>query len=273
MVKLWIELWRRDGLSREAFLERLASDHAAAIAAGAEALGVRRAVLNRRIAAPEIDAFSDERGWAPAGDATVELWLDDLSALETALASADGREALARIEAVEREIANTSSSSAVVTHEHVVFDFFAPDSSGAAEELKRAARVKLVVQNQPHPSLTLAQFQAHWIDRHGPLVREVGPALGYRRYVQDHPLASPALDAYTHNRGWRTPPAGGVTEVWWDSRENQLAAFASEEGQRASTLMAEDEPRFVHPPAMTAFLATEQVTHPLAGTDAPEARP
>lgn len=190
-----------------------------------------------------------------------------------ALASADGREALARIEAVELEIADTSRSSAVLTHEHVVFDLFAPDSSGAVEEAARAARVKLVVQNHGHPSLTLAQFMAHWIDRHGPLVREVGPELGYRRYVQDHPLASSGLDDYARSRGWRTPPAGGVSEVWWDSRETQLAAFASEEGQKASALMAEDEPRFVHPPAMTAFLCTEQVTYDLAGRDATEGRP
>jgi hypothetical protein len=273
MVKLWIELGRRDGLSREAFGEQLASDHAAAVAAGAEALGVRRAVLNRRFAAPEIDAFSEERGWAPAGDAMVELWLDDVSALEAALASAEGREALARIEAVEREIADRARSSAVVTHEHVVFDLFTADSSGVAAEAERVARVKLVVQNQPHPSLTLAQFQAHWLDRHGPLVREAGPALGYRRYVQDHPLASSALDAYARSRGWRIPPAGGVTEVWWDSRENQLAAFASAEGQKASSLMAEDEPRFVHPPAMTAFLCTELVTYHLAGTHSLEVGP
>jgi hypothetical protein len=261
MVKLWIELWRRDGLSREVFLERLAGDHAGSVAAGAKALGVRRAVLNRRIAAPEIDAFSDERGWAPAGDAMVELWFDDVAALETALASADGRQALARIEALEREIADTSRSSTVVTHAHVVFDLFPPESPSAAGEAERAARVKLVVQNHGHPSLTQAQFMAHWIERHGPLVREVGPALGYRRYVQDHPLASPALDAYASSRDWRTPPSGGVTEVWWDSRESQLAAFASEEGRRASALMAEDEPRFVHPPAMTALLCTEQITH------------
>jgi len=260
MVKLWIELWRREGLSREVFLERLAGEHASSVAAGAEALGVRRAVLNRRIAAPEIDAFSDERGWAPAGDAMLELWFDDVAALERALASADGREALARIEAVEREIADTSRSSAVATHEHVVFDLFAPDGSGAAGEAERAARVKLVVQNHGHPSLTQAQFMEHWIERHGPLVREVGPALGYRRYVQDHPLASAVLDDYASSRGWRTAPGGGVTEVWWDSRESQLAAFASEEGRRASALMAQDEPRFVHPPAMTAFLCTEQIT-------------
>ena len=41
---------------------------------------------------------------------------------------------------------------------------------------------------------------ACWIVRHGPLVREVGPALAYRRYVQDHPLASPVLDAYASSR-------------------------------------------------------------------------
>ena len=151
MVKLWVELWR-DGLSREAFLERLAGDHASAVAAGAEALGVRRAVLNRRITAPEIDAFSDDRGWAPAGDAMVELWFDDVAAFEAALGSTDGREALAGIAAVEREIADTSRSSAVLTREHVVFDLFRQDAPRAADEAERAARVKLVVQNQGHPS-------------------------------------------------------------------------------------------------------------------------
>lgn len=256
MVKLWIEMRRRDDLSREKFQERLVRDYGAAATTGAGALDVRRVVMNLRISAPEIDAFSDERAWTPAADAMVELWFDDIAALGKALTSPDGQMALARMEAVDREIADTSGSSAVATHEHVVFDLFPP----AADETALASRVKLVVQNHGHPSLTHEEFTAHWIERHGPLVHEVGPALGYRRYVQNHPRELPELDAYARGRGWRTPPDGGVTEVLWDSRESQLAAFASEEGARASELMAEDEPRFVHPPAMTAFLCTEQLS-------------
>jgi hypothetical protein len=255
MVKIWFELWRRDGLARETFLERLGSDLAAPIAEGAEALGADRIVLNGRIAAPEIDAFSDERGWAPACDAMVELAFRDAAEAEAALASADRREGFARIATVAHEIADPSRSSAVLTREYEVFDRLPP----GLDESQRAAQVKLIVQNERHPALTQEEFMAHWIERHAPLVTEVGPALGYRRYVQNHPLASSALEEYARTRGWRTPPGGGVTEVWWDSRETQLAAFDSVEGQRASALMAEDEPRFINPPEMTAFLCTETV--------------
>jgi len=244
MVKLWIELRGPDGQEREAFLDRLAEELAPSVAADAATLGLRRAVLDRRIAAAEIDAFCEDRGWAPAGDAMLELWFDDVAALEAALGSSEGREALGRL-------AGPAASSATVTRPHEVFDRFEGADGGG--------RIKLVVQNQGRPDLTLEQFMEHWVERHAPLVTEVGPALGYRRYVQDHPVASPALEAYADERGWRSPPEGGVTEVWWDGREEQLAAFAGEEGAKASAVMAEDEPRFVHPPAMTAFLATEQV--------------
>ena len=38
------------------------------------------------------------------------------------------------------------------------------------------------------PSLSLAEFQDYWLNKHGPLVSSLQPALGMVRYVQLHRL-------------------------------------------------------------------------------------
>ena len=57
--------------------------------------------------------------------------------------------------------------------------------------------------------------------------------------------------------GRHPPPAGGLTEVWFTNRSAMRAAMSSPAGLAASAFFAEDESQFIHPPAMSAFLAQE----------------
>ena len=50
----------------------------------------------------------------------------------------------------------------------------------------------------------------------------------------------------------------GVAELWWDSLDDLLAAFGSEDGQRANAELAEDEARFIDLERSSLFLAEEQ---------------
>ena len=61
--------------------------------------------------------------------------------------------------------------------------------------------VKLVFCLTRLPHLSREEFQRHWRERHGPLVRESAKALGIRRYVQVHTLATPVNDALRRGRG------------------------------------------------------------------------
>ena len=94
------------------------------------------------------------------------------------------------------------------------------------------------------PSLSREAFQEYWLQRHGPLVRRLAPALQIRRYVQVHTAGDPINDAMRKSRG--APEAyDGVAELWFDSREAMVAGSTSPEGKAAMAALREDEARFI----------------------------
>lgn len=84
-------------------------------------------------------------------------------------------------------------------------------------------------------------FHEHWLEKHSLIAKSAAPALRMKRYVQSHVIASPTIDGFGEGRDWTPNPYSGMTEVWWDSEQEMAAGFASEEGQKASLLLAEDE--------------------------------
>ena len=107
--------------------------------------------------------------------------------------------------------------------------------------------------------LSREEFQRYWLERHGPLVRSLAPALGIKRYVQTHTLTTPVNDALRRGRGG--PEAyDGVAELWWDSLEAITAAGATQEGRAAGRTLLEDERRFIDLARSPVWLAQE---HPI----------
>lgn len=121
--------------------------------------------------------------------------------------------------------------------------------------------VKLTFCLHRLPHLSREEFQRYWRESHGPLVREVAPALGIRRYVQSHTLASPLNEAFRRGRG---APAeyDGVAELWWDSVEALKSAGATPAGREAGRRLQEDEQRFIDLARSPIWLAEE---HPIVG--------
>ena len=69
--------------------------------------------------------------------------------------------------------------------------------------------------------VTLAAFRRHWLDVHGPLVCGF-PAL--RHYVQDHVIASPAMNARA-----RDMRIDGFPILWFDNDADRQRAHVSPE--------------------------------------------
>jgi uncharacterized protein (TIGR02118 family) len=98
------------------------------------------------------------------------------------------------------------------------------------------------------PSLTRADFQDYWRNKHAPLVAAAQEALGIRRYIQQHSVDSPIGAANNEGRGI---PYGdgedfdGVAELWFDSEEAVAAAVATEAGQKHARILVEDEAKFI----------------------------
>jgi len=79
-----------------------------------------------------------------------------------------------------------------------------------------------------------------------------------RRYVQAHTTGGELNAALAGPRG-TLEPYDGTAEIWWDSLDALLAAAGSEEGQRASARLIEDEARFIDFERSSIFVAEEHV--------------
>ena len=116
--------------------------------------------------------------------------------------------------------------------------------------------IKLVYCVRRHPDFSAEEFRKYWLEKHGPLVRSNAKALRARRYVQSHMFDSPLNAAAQQPRGTKAP-YDGITEVWWDSREELIAALSTPEGMEANKLLAQDEGRFCDLPNCSVFFTEE----------------
>ena len=110
------------------------------------------------------------------------------------------------------------------------------------------------------PSLTLPEFQDYWVNKHGPLVRRLQPALGMVRYVQVHRLDSDLADGMRKVRG-APEPYDGVAELWWESEESFRASGLTPEGREAGRLLLEDEAKFIDLPNSPLWLNREEMIY------------
>jgi uncharacterized protein (TIGR02118 family) len=118
--------------------------------------------------------------------------------------------------------------------------------------------IKVVMAIRRRDDVAPEEFHRYWRDEHGPLARRLLKPLNLRRYVQTHTLDSELNAQLAAARG-TVQAFDGLAELWWDSLDDLLAAFGSEDGQRANGALAEDEARFIDLERSSLFLTEEQV--------------
>jgi uncharacterized protein (TIGR02118 family) len=106
------------------------------------------------------------------------------------------------------------------------------------------------------PSVSPADFRKYWLENHGPLVKSFAKTLRARRYVQSHTLDTPLNGLAQQPRGSK-PAYDGLTELWWDSADDLIAALSTPEGQEANKILATDEARFCDLPNCSVFFTEE----------------
>lgn len=111
------------------------------------------------------------------------------------------------------------------------------------------------------PSLSLEQFQDYWLNKHGPLVRSLQPALGMVRYEQVHRLPGDLADGMRRARG-APEPYDGVAELWWESEATWRAASRNPGARDANRRLLEDEAKFIDLPRSPLWLNHEHVVYP-----------
>ena len=112
--------------------------------------------------------------------------------------------------------------------------------------------------------MSLAEFHDYWLNKHGPLVRSLQPALGMLRYEQLHRIAGDIADGIRRVRG-APEPYDGVAELWWESEEAYRAAQRKPEAREAGRVLLADEAKFIDLPRSPIWLNREQVIYPSLG--------
>ena len=120
--------------------------------------------------------------------------------------------------------------------------------------------LKLTFCLRRKPGLSLAEFQDYWLNKHGPLVRRLQPALGMARYVQVHRRDDELGLGMAKVRG-APEPYDGVAELWWESEEAFRASGRMPKGREAGRLLLEDEARFIDLANSPLWLNREQVIY------------
>ena len=116
--------------------------------------------------------------------------------------------------------------------------------------------IKFVYTVRRRPDISPADFRKYWLEKHGPLVRKHADALRAKRYIQSHTLDTPMNQITQQARGTQ-PAYDGLTELWWDSLEDLLAAAQTPAGQQANLALAQDEARFCDLPNCSVFFTEE----------------
>jgi len=129
---------------------------------------------------------------------------------------------------------------------------------------RRNALVKLTFCLHRLSSLSLAEFQDYWLNKHGPLVRRLQPALRMARYVQVHRLDGDLVTGMQRVRD-APEPFDGIAELWWTDEETFRAAGRDPQAREAGRLLLEDEANFIDLARSPLWLNHEQVIYSASG--------
>jgi uncharacterized protein (TIGR02118 family) len=129
-----------------------------------------------------------------------------------------------------------------------------------APRIGRNAVLKLTFCLRRLSTLSLAEFQDYWLNKHGPLVRSLQPALGMVRYVQLHRLPGDLADGMRRMRG-APEPYDGVAELWWESEETYRAVRRNPAAREAGRELLEDEAKFIDLARSPLWLSREEVIY------------
>src|SRR5258708_27771212 len=126
-----------------------------------------------------------------------------------------------------------------------------------AERIGRNAVLKLTFCLRRLPTLSLAEFQDYWLNKHGPLVKSLQPALGMVRYVQLHRLPGDLAEGMRRVRG-APEPYDGVAELWWESEETYRATRRNPAARDAVRELLADDAKFIDLPRSPLWLSREE---------------
>jgi uncharacterized protein (TIGR02118 family) len=117
--------------------------------------------------------------------------------------------------------------------------------------------IKLVMCVNRLPQLSREEFQDYWLNNHGPLFKKFADTYRAKKYIQSHTIDSKLNENVRKSRDMQELEYDGITEIWWESEDDFIAAISSEEGQKLRTVFLDDEAKFLDFSKSTAFFTKE----------------
>ena len=140
-------------------------------------LGCESYVVSERIPDPDIDGFSDNRGWAPAGDALVQFHFRETAAEQAALQSLDPG-------ALPSTVLRCCDAGRTTTFLADDVEIFATMPEDHRWSVRADGPVKMVVSNWKRPDLSYEEYVRHSED--------------FRAVKQDKAWAGKAFPSWTY---------------------------------------------------------------------------
>ncbi|MBD2022143.1 EthD domain-containing protein [Leptolyngbya sp. FACHB-36] len=130
--------------------------------------------------------------------------------------------------------------------------------------------IKFVYCLRKRSDLSDAEFHTFWRDVHGPFIRDLAQTLQATKYIQSHTLNTPVNVEIAKSRDLDPSAYDGVTEIWWESMDDFLAAVSTPEGQAAAKQYITDpdvgEVNFIDFSQSRAFLTEEHTVFDFSST-------
>ena len=238
MIRLTYLLRRKPGMSLEDFQAHWRTIHGPLVAGHAQHLDCLRHVQVHTVEDEQRETMSRARGqMEPPYDGVIEMWWENVEALERALAGDRGQRAAAELLEAERDFVDLPASPLWLNYEY-------PQVNPTPENLvarERNSIVKTYFPLRALPTLSDDEAQLYWRTQHGPLIRR--QAWGRMlRYVQVHRFPHPLEAALREQRGTEVEPYLGHAEGW---RDRAAQGISTPEGEAASARAIEDERKFI----------------------------
>ena len=252
MIRLTYLLRRKSAMSLDDFQGYWREVHGPLIASHEVHLNCLRHVQVHTIEDESRVTMASARGtMEPPYDGVIELWWENIEALERVLETDTGQRAAAELLEVERQFIDLASSPLWLNYEY-------PQVNPAPENIVARERNTIVKTYYPLRSptnLSDEEAQLYWRTQHGPLVRR--QAWGRMlRYVQVHHFAHPLEAAFREERGTKVEPYMGHAEGW---RDRGTQVIATPEGDAATERAIEDEGKFIDFSRSSIWFAKEHV--------------
>ncbi len=252
MTRIVYVFKRLPGLSRKKCNRYWLKKHALLVKKHADALGIR-GYSQYKTAGNwlSINIMKRMRGTMDPFDGAAHYWVDR-DVMASALETPEGKQAMDELIKDEANFIDFPRSSIMVCKEYHIMEDAEPNRTSP---IKKMTWVGSRLSN-----LTPEQYQDHYINTHGPLVKGYGDLLGIKKYDQIHLIDDPLNDTLRSLRGTGEPYLVSA-EFIWDFKEMMPIKNAKQKKQ-AQEEIAEDEKLFIDFSKSAIWFAEEHVVIP-----------